>query len=405
MGDLRNFHEPYRLFFPLGLLMGLLGVGHWLLYGLGVTAEFSGGEHASIQIQSFLICFVVGFLMTAIPKMMLARPATAVEFLYFLVLVLAIPWLQTMGQWAAVHLDFALILAGLFFYMERRCGARQAPMPAEFHQLPYSFGMGILGALLISAHHLFGISADFALVGRQMIQLGFMLAIVMGVGGFMGPRMMGLYSAMIAPIELDPEKKRTRHLRNVRFQHLCGALLFLSFWLDPWVSPEVGAAVRALVVSVQILRTARVYLFPPEKNITIGLLWISYWCLMTGLWGAFLFPAYRIAALHFVFIGGFSLMTFAVATKVIFAHAGLEEAFHRPLIPMWILGLLVFAALGLRVLADFLPSLYFPLLTAAAASWILGALVWLSFVGMALLRPARVPGGCATRRCAYASKI
>ena len=41
-------NEPYRLFFPLGVLIGMLGTSHWLLYALGWTQSYSGFFHASI---------------------------------------------------------------------------------------------------------------------------------------------------------------------------------------------------------------------------------------------------------------------------------------------------------------------------------------------------------------------
>ena len=43
-----------------------------------------------------------------------------------------------------------------------------------------------------------------------------------------------------------------------------------------------------------------------------------------GLLGAGLFPDLRIAALHVLFIGGFSLMGFGVATHVSLSHLNLE---------------------------------------------------------------------------------
>ena len=47
--------EPYRLFFPLGLLLGWCGVLHWLLYGTGVLADYRPVFHAIAQVQGFLI--------------------------------------------------------------------------------------------------------------------------------------------------------------------------------------------------------------------------------------------------------------------------------------------------------------------------------------------------------------
>ena len=60
--------DPYRIFFPLGVLLGTAGVSIWLLYWLGLTAGYSGRAHAFVQIEGFLYAFIAGFLLTAIPR-------------------------------------------------------------------------------------------------------------------------------------------------------------------------------------------------------------------------------------------------------------------------------------------------------------------------------------------------
>src|SRR5215510_14711024 len=60
--------DPYRLFFPLGIILGLLGVSIWPLYYYGVTPGYSGRAHAFVQTDGFLYAFIIGFLLTAIPR-------------------------------------------------------------------------------------------------------------------------------------------------------------------------------------------------------------------------------------------------------------------------------------------------------------------------------------------------
>jgi uncharacterized protein involved in response to NO len=64
-----DYHrEPFRLFFPLAVLIGWIGVGHWLLYALGVTSSFSGFMHGQLMMQAFMMAFALGFLLTAVPR-------------------------------------------------------------------------------------------------------------------------------------------------------------------------------------------------------------------------------------------------------------------------------------------------------------------------------------------------
>src|SRR5207244_12233135 len=60
--------DPFRLFFPLGIVLGVAGVSIWPAYWLGLTPGFSGRAHAFVQADGFLYAFVAGFLLTAIPR-------------------------------------------------------------------------------------------------------------------------------------------------------------------------------------------------------------------------------------------------------------------------------------------------------------------------------------------------
>src|SRR5262244_4324922 len=60
--------DPYRIFFPLGIALGVTGVAMWPLYYFAITASYSGRVHAYVQTDGFLYAFIAGFLLTAIPR-------------------------------------------------------------------------------------------------------------------------------------------------------------------------------------------------------------------------------------------------------------------------------------------------------------------------------------------------
>src|SRR5215475_9544937 len=92
-------NDPYRIFFPLGILLGVMGVSIWPLYYFGITEGYSGRSHAFVQTDGFLYAFIAGFLLTALPRFtgtqppslrtqyvlaaMLAACAIAFEFHYY----------------------------------------------------------------------------------------------------------------------------------------------------------------------------------------------------------------------------------------------------------------------------------------------------------------------------------
>src|SRR3989338_7905808 len=82
--------EPYRIFFPLGICFGIVGVSHWLFFALGWIPSYSMMFRSSIQMQAYMSCFVIGFLLTSIPRFSGSPPAKPSELFFFLLFVAGI---------------------------------------------------------------------------------------------------------------------------------------------------------------------------------------------------------------------------------------------------------------------------------------------------------------------------
>ncbi|MGZ4974901.1 MAG: NnrS family protein, partial [Limisphaerales bacterium] len=78
--------EPFRLFFPLAVLVGLAGVSLWPLHFGGVMKLYPGLSHARLMAYGLFGGFIFGFLGTAMPRMLSVRPFTVLEA-FLLVLV------------------------------------------------------------------------------------------------------------------------------------------------------------------------------------------------------------------------------------------------------------------------------------------------------------------------------
>ena len=66
--------EPFRLFFPEGVLAGILGVSLWPLHFGGIMSFYPGQAHARLMAFGFFGGFIFGFLGTAMPRMLSAPP-------------------------------------------------------------------------------------------------------------------------------------------------------------------------------------------------------------------------------------------------------------------------------------------------------------------------------------------
>src|SRR4051794_26973262 len=65
--------EPFRIFFPLGLTIGCIGVSLWPLFFLGTTQAYPSVAHARLMTEGMMACFLFGFLGTAGPRVMSVR--------------------------------------------------------------------------------------------------------------------------------------------------------------------------------------------------------------------------------------------------------------------------------------------------------------------------------------------
>src|SRR5215472_16917670 len=71
--------EPFRIFFPLGLLLGVIGVALWPLYVCHAIEFYPANAHVRLMIEGLMGSFIIGFLATAGPRLLDASPFTAAE--------------------------------------------------------------------------------------------------------------------------------------------------------------------------------------------------------------------------------------------------------------------------------------------------------------------------------------
>ena len=82
--------EPFRLFFPLGILASVVGVLLWPAYFFGWFSTWPLELHARWMVVGFGGSFVVGFLGTAGPRLIGAPPWCRFEFILHFGLAMAV---------------------------------------------------------------------------------------------------------------------------------------------------------------------------------------------------------------------------------------------------------------------------------------------------------------------------
>ena len=183
--------EPFRLFFPIGIGFGLLGAAHWLLYGLGVTGGYSGFLHGSIQIQGFMASFIFGFLFTAWPKFTVGPVATWPELAVMLLGAALFLVGVAGGWWSLLEVGTLVQIVTFGAFMGRRYWYRATQQPAVLIFLTFAFVHAVAGAGLLLWIRVGGPPA-LELLGRRLLWQGSCLAVVLGMGGHLIPRVLAM---------------------------------------------------------------------------------------------------------------------------------------------------------------------------------------------------------------------
>jgi uncharacterized protein involved in response to NO len=366
--------EPYGPFFLLGATLAWAGVLHWLLFSLGVLPHGHGSFHGLVQIQGFLMCFALGFLLTAIPRRTGTPGPSALQMALGLVCPVGFTVAAWYERWAlaqACWVALVLVLIGFVVPRFRRATAVGRP-PGSFVWVPLSLVMGLAGALLV----LFVPPWHPAyLAGRGLLLQGMFLGLVVGVGAMLLPMITRGESTPPAPVS-----------RSAVAGHALGAALLAGSLVLTAYVPRPGFALTAVLALVLLVRGARIHRLPSLPGAHRWLVWLAAWMIPLGYLLAALAPGHWQAGLHVVFVGGFALMAFAVAVHVVLAHGGDPARLHES--PWQVVGFggLFLVALLARVAAQWQVEHFTTWLGVAAATFLLGTLLWATLLVPVLLR-------------------
>lgn len=301
--------DPYYYFFPMGLLSAGLGVIIWIAYQLNYLQFYPRNSHAALMFLSFLGAFILGFLMTAIPKMTKTDPAGTLEIILPL-LLFPLEWLAAFtGHVSLVFAIHSLQLLGLLVFIGRRFLVKKQIPFEGFVFVPFAFFMAFAGL----GYYFLAAEPDLALVYKFCGE-AFVLNLICGLGS----RLIPVISRL--PMALNPDEQGDKS-RMLKFA-VAALLLNTSFALDFFATSLAANSTRALFITVFAVYFFKI-LQKPSVNTFVGWsLKIATACLVAGYWLAVINYQNALPSLHVAYIGGLSLLTLMVATRVSLAHGG-----------------------------------------------------------------------------------
>ena len=128
--------EPFRIFFPLGLLLGAIGVALWPLFVWHAIAFYPAQAHVRLMIEGLMGSFIIGFLGTAGPRLLDASPLLAAETCALVALQIASAFLHLTQRQTAGDIVFLVLLLLFLGMMARRARARQRSAAAAVRAGP-----------------------------------------------------------------------------------------------------------------------------------------------------------------------------------------------------------------------------------------------------------------------------
>ncbi len=368
--------EPFRLLFPLGLVLGCVGIGLWPAFLLGWAEVYPGIPHARIMMQGFMSAFVFGFLGTALPRLLdVPRVGLTTTLLLGAGLVVS-TILQLCSRTATGDAVFLITFLGFAGTLAVRFRQRKDTPPPGFVLVLAGLLSAFVGNLILLAEGASGGSLPGGIIhfGKLLAWQAYLLFPVMGIGAFLLPRFFGLPNRQQFPELLMPSRE---WLVRAAFAAVCGAVVMAGFLIQIAGETSIGFALRAVGVAVYLLREVPIHRAREARGSLAFALKLSLASFPVGYLLLAFFPAWHLTLIHIVFITGFSLITLTVASRVILGHSGQSARFQATSPTVLVLTGCFVAALLVRLGGDFLmPDQRFHFYALASLLWIVGAVAW-----------------------------
>lgn len=365
--------EPFRIFFPAGVLAGIVGVALWPLHFANVLELYPGLGHARIMAYGLFGAFIIGFLGTAMPRMLSAKPLHVLQVMLLLAVHAA---MVTAFACSKIFLGDALflgLLAAFVCLMATRAKQRKDTPPPGFVLVGLCFLSVATGSVLAIIQHYRDLDTFWVTLQRLLSYQGFVLLPILGIGPFILPRFFGMQNHHDFPEALVPV---AGWWRKALVAFAAGALIIASFLIEAKGWYRLAYGVRFGTTLIYLFLEMPFHRAPQAANAFGAALRIAFLGVLAGFLAVSLFPVYRVGLLHLTLIGGFAVITFVVATRVVFGHSGnlaLLKSRNR-----WVLVAVGLMLLGMatRISGDFWPQVLASHYTYGALLWIAGVVLW-----------------------------
>lgn len=368
--------EPFRIFFPIGMALGIVGVALWPLFQAGLVRFYPLDAHLRLMSYGFLGSFVVGFLLTAGPRLLSCPGPNKLLVHLQLWFSLAIALCSLVNN-ALADSAFLLQIASLLAFASYGFAKRRDLPPPGFLLGLAGLLSAFAGAACLLQHSLGNGNATSYTLSRILLFQAFPALPIIGVGAFFFPRLTGATNLQEFPENPLPSLP---WLKRAAWAVATILLFFTTIPIELKGHASVAYAIRALACGLYV--AIETPLLKRAKSPTSQRLHLVFCC--ASLVASFLviafYPHLRIAALHLFFIVGLTGSILIVSCRVIFGHSGSIEHARRSAKPLLLGIAILLSGAASRLHMDISPAWRTGELYTAAALWLSVALAWIFLV-------------------------
>ncbi|MBT5926375.1 MAG: hypothetical protein HOH33_07125 [Verrucomicrobia bacterium] len=366
--------EPFRFFFPFAFIFAAVGVLKWPLMFWRENASYPGQNHAFLMTEGFFGGFIIGFALTALPRMMESRKNHKGILLLMAFVFLVMNATLNLGPVDLGNLLFIVLMLLFSFQLLLHFFHRECLPPPGFILMVPAILCAITGAAM-SAVEWTEESSPFLIQLRPLLLYqAWPLLPFLGVCPFFLPKFINEPGKHNLPDSPTPTLQWAQRAGTASILAL-GILISMALEASGW--NRSGLSLRGGIIAWFLFKELPKPLMLFKGDKIAKCISLCLWALPTAYIFAALMPEYRIAWVHWSLVGGLSALTLTVATRVILGHSGHIGILRKKAKWFVIMIALIWVAMVSRVSGDIWPKIMQSHYIYAAICWIAAALIWM----------------------------
>lgn len=382
-----NFTEPYRIFFPFGVLGSFIGTGVWIFPWLlnlnliqkSIVNTYPVLKHVELLSGLFFLPIIVGFILTAIPRFVMGTSfLNNIGLGYFFILQsLLVSFSLIFPNRLLFYLLYCITFLSISIFILIKFFEAKTKISTYIY---FSFVGTILGFLggVVTLFSFYFQTHIWIGLGRHLLYYGLLPFVILSFG-----------TKLIIPIIVGQnsnlkqswmQKAESIPKQDVFIFSILYASTFVieafSIYLNLPNLQNLFGGIRLFLLSYWFYKYFHLKDYKAYTGTMPKTIYISIILFLVGLGGYAFSGRHSIHFAHIYFVSGLSLFVFSVMVRVILSHSGKDISIEKTSkIFYWFLFLLLLAGMT-RATAHLFPEIFISHLAYASIVYTIFLMLW-----------------------------